>query len=162
MPGEVERGRLYATAHGVYEACLNGTPGRRRAARAGLDGLPHRLRYQTYDVTELLRQGANELEVLLGNGWFRGRLGFRGMRALYGDRLALLAQLEVTTTDGAVRVLATDGSWTARESGILADDLYDGQRTDLRTERASAERAGRGRRHRPRAAGRARRARPCG
>jgi alpha-L-rhamnosidase len=38
----------------------------------------------------------------------------------------------VTLQDGEVRVLATDGSWTARESGVLADDLYDGQRTDLR------------------------------
>ncbi|HEV2870520.1 MAG TPA: family 78 glycoside hydrolase catalytic domain, partial [Actinomycetota bacterium] len=47
-------------------------------------------------------------------------------------RLALLAQLEVTTADGAVHVLGTDASWTARESGVLADDLYDGQRTDLR------------------------------
>ena len=70
--------------------------------------------------------------MLLGNGWYRGRLGYTNDRALYGDRLALLAQLEVTTTDGAVHVLATDGTWRARESEILADDLYDGQTTDLR------------------------------
>jgi alpha-L-rhamnosidase len=38
----------------------------------------------------------------------------------------------VTTEDGTVHVLATDGSWSARDSGVLADDLYDGQRTDLR------------------------------
>jgi hypothetical protein len=56
----------------------------------------HRLRYQTYDVTPLLREGENKLEVLLGNGWFRGHLAGGGRRALYGDRLALLAQLEVT------------------------------------------------------------------
>ena len=37
--------------------------------------------------------------------------------------------------DGAVHVLATDETWTARESGVLADDLYDGQRTDLRPRR---------------------------
>ncbi|WP_246486414.1 family 78 glycoside hydrolase catalytic domain [Kribbella qitaiheensis] len=50
---------------------------------------------------------------------------------MYGDRLAVLAQLEVTTADGTVHVLATDGTWTARESQIVADDLYDGQRVDL-------------------------------
>ena len=122
----------------------------------GWTAYQHRLRYQTYDVTDLLRQGENELEVLLGNGWYRGRLGFRGKRALYGDRLALLAQLEVTTTDGAVHVLATDGSWTARESGIVADDLYDGQRTDLRHGAGPRSGPGRGGRRRPRAAGRAR------
>ena len=55
--------------------------GRRRRARARLDELPHRLRYQTYDVTDLVREGDNELEVLLGNGWFRGRLGWGDRRA---------------------------------------------------------------------------------
>ena len=82
----------------------------------GWTSYTHRLRYQTYDVSALVREGANELEVLLGNGWFRGRLGWRERRALYGDRLALLAQLEVTTGDGAVHVLASDGSWTAYEA----------------------------------------------
>jgi alpha-L-rhamnosidase len=132
VPDGVVRARLYATAHGVYAARLN----RRRVGdhvlAPGWTSYPHRLRYQTFDVTDLVRDGRNELEVLLGNGWYRGRLGFTGRRGLYGDRLALLAQLEVTTADGTIHVLATDPSWTARESGVLADDLYDGQRTDLR------------------------------
>ncbi len=132
MPGPVARARLYATAHGVYVATLNGRRVGDHVLAPGWTSYHHRLRYQTYDVTDLIREGDNELEVLLGNGWFRGRLGWGDRRAVYGDRLALLAQLEVTTTDGAVQVLATDETWTARESGVLADDLYDGQRTDLR------------------------------
>jgi alpha-L-rhamnosidase len=132
VPGEVTSARLYATAHGVYEAMLNGRRVGDHVLPPGWTAYADRLRYQTYDVTHLIRGGANDLEVLLGNGWFRGRLGWGHRRALYGDRLALLAQLEVTTADGQVHVLATDGSWAVRESGILADDLYDGQRTDLR------------------------------
>src|SRR3954469_11947144 len=131
VPGEVTSARLYATAHGVYEATLNGRRVGDQVLAPGWTAYADRLRYQTYDVTDLVRQGVNELEVLLGNGWFRGRLGWGHRRALYGDRLALLAQLEVTTADGQVHVLATDQSWTARESGIVTDDLYDGQRTDL-------------------------------
>jgi alpha-L-rhamnosidase len=132
VPGEVVRARLYATAHGLYEARLNGRRVGDQVLAPGWTSYQRRLRYQTYDVTDLVRQGGNELEVLLGNGWYRGRLGFTGRRARYGDRLALLAQLEVTTADGAVHVLRTDPSWTARASGVLVDDLYDGQRTDLR------------------------------
>jgi alpha-L-rhamnosidase len=132
LPGPVARARLYATAHGVYEARLNGRRVGDEILAPGWTSYHHRLRYQTYDVSDLLQPGANELEFLLGNGWFRGRLGWGDRRALYGDRLALLAQLEVTTEDGAVHVLATDPSWEARESGVLADDLYDGQRTDRR------------------------------
>jgi alpha-L-rhamnosidase len=132
IPGEVTSARLYITAHGVYTATLNGHRVGDHVLAPGWTVYRQRLRYQTFDVTDLVRAGANELAVVLGNGWFRGRLGFRGRRAFYGDRLALLAQLEVTTADGAVHVLATDETWTARESGVLADDLYDGQRTDLR------------------------------
>ncbi|MET8977910.1 glycoside hydrolase family 78 protein [Streptomyces sp. NPDC004539] len=132
VPGEVRRARLYATAHGLYTATLNGHRVGDQVLAPGWTAYEHRLRYQTYDVTELVREGANDLHVLLGNGWYRGRLGFNAERALYGDRLALLAQLEVTTADGRMHVLATDGTWTARESEVLADDLYDGQRTDLR------------------------------
>jgi alpha-L-rhamnosidase len=132
LPDGVVSARLYATAHGVYSAEVNGRRVGDQELAPGWTAYQHRLRYQTYDVTDLLTAGENRLEVLLGNGWFRGRLGFRGRRGLYGDRLALLAQLEVTTADGAVHRLITDESWTARESAVVADDLYDGQRTDLR------------------------------
>jgi alpha-L-rhamnosidase len=132
LPEGIVRARLYATAHGLYSAELNGRRVGDEELAPGWTAYQHRLRYQTYDVTDLVTAGENRLDVLLGNGWFRGRLGFRGQRGLYGDRLALLAQLEVTTGDGAVHRLVTDESWTARESQIVADDLYDGQTTDLR------------------------------
>jgi alpha-L-rhamnosidase len=135
---DVVRARLYITAHGCYIADLNGTRIGDQMFAPGWTSYQHRLRYQTYDVTDLVRAGQNALEVVLGNGWYRGRLGFTGGRAVYGDRLALLAQLEVTTADGTVHVLATDASWSSGESGIVADDFYDGQRTDLR--RRPAER----------------------
>ena len=132
LPGGVVKARLYATAHGLYEARLNGHRVGDQVLAPGWTSYAHRLRYQTHDVTDLVSEGGNDLEVLLGNGWYRGRLGWDGRRGHYGDRLALLAQLEVTTSDGGIFRLSTDASWTARESGVLADDLYDGQRTDLR------------------------------
>ncbi|BCW62912.1 alpha-L-rhamnosidase [Arthrobacter sp. StoSoilB22] len=132
VPAQVSKARLYATAHGIYTGTLNGKPIDDSVLAPGWTSYDHRLRYHAYDVTTLIRQGTNNLEMLLGNGWYRGRLGFENKRALYGDRLAVLAQLEVTTVDGGTYVLASDGSWTARESSILTDDLYDGQRTDLR------------------------------
>jgi alpha-L-rhamnosidase len=132
LPGDVVRARLYASAHGLYIAELNGQRVGDEQLAPGWTAYHQRLRYQTHDVTGLLRPGVNHLEFLLGNGWYRGRLGFHGKHGLYGDRLAVLAQLEVTTADGAVHVLATDGTWSARESTVVADDLYDGQRVDLR------------------------------
>jgi alpha-L-rhamnosidase len=132
LPAGVVRARLYITAHGLYVPTLNGRRVGDTELAPGWTAYSQRLRYQTFDVTDLVQAGRNDLDVLLGNGWYRGRLGFTGRRAFYGDRLALLAQLEVTTDDGTVHVLATDDTWTGRESNVLADDVYDGQRTDLR------------------------------
>ncbi|MFG2971115.1 family 78 glycoside hydrolase catalytic domain [Streptomyces sp. NPDC048288] len=134
LPGRIRKARLYITAHGLYVPVLNGTRVGDEFLAPGWTAYQHRLRYQTHDVTGLVTEGENILEVPLGNGWFRGRIGFFEQRGFYGDRLALLAQLEVTTDDGSMHRFTTgaDGSWTARESEILADDLYDGQITDLR------------------------------
>src|SRR4051794_6122540 len=119
--GEVAGATLYATAHGLYEVRINGRRAGDQLLAPGWTSYHHRLRYQTYDVGDLLVPGHNEIDVLLGNGWYRGRLGFLGRRGLYGDRLALLAQLEVTAADGSVQTVATDESWTARDSRVVTD-----------------------------------------
>ncbi|MDN5919879.1 MAG: family 78 glycoside hydrolase catalytic domain, partial [Pseudonocardia sp.] len=132
LPGDVVHARLHVSSLGVHVATLNGQRVGDHHLAPGWTTYPDRLRYRTHDVTAQLRAGANTLEILLGNGWHRGRLGWEGVRAFYGDRLAALAQLEVRCADGSSHTLATDDTWTASPSGILGDDLYDGQLTDLR------------------------------
>lgn len=126
------RARLYISAHGAYLAAINGQRVGDEVLAPGWSAYHKRLRYQSFDVTDMLHAGDNLLDVLLGNGWYRGRLGFKGERALYGERLAVIAQLEVMTAEDKRYLLATDRNWRARESSLLADDIYDGQRTDLR------------------------------
>ncbi|HEY4418716.1 MAG TPA: family 78 glycoside hydrolase catalytic domain [Pseudonocardia sp.] len=132
LHGAVVRARLHVTALGLHITSINGERVTDEELAPGWTSYAHRLRFRTHDVTALLREGPNTIEVLLGNGWYRGRLGWDGQRALYGERLAALAQLEVTHADGTVRTFGTDATWSARASGVLADDLYDGQTTDLR------------------------------
>ncbi|GAA0587526.1 family 78 glycoside hydrolase catalytic domain [Kribbella sandramycini] len=132
LPGDIAKARLFVTAHGIYFPELNGRRVGAEELAPGWTVYQQRLRYQTHDVTELVEPGANRLGFLLGNGWYRGRLGFRDQTCLYGERLAVLAQLEVTTGDGEVHTFGSDATWTSRESAVVADDLYDGQRTDFR------------------------------
>ena len=49
------------------------------------------------------RADTTVLVVSLGNGWYRGRLGLTGGRAFYGDRLGVIAELEITYADGTAR-----------------------------------------------------------
>jgi alpha-L-rhamnosidase len=134
----VQSARLYITALGVYEAQLNGVTVGDHVMAPGWTSYHHRLRYQTFDVTNLLREGRNALGAMLGDGWFRGRLGFGGgRRNIYGDRLALLAQLEITYVDGITERVVTDDAhaWRVATGPILASDIYDGETYDARLER---------------------------
>ena len=129
--GQVARATLHATAHGVFEAYLNGNPVSDDVLSPGWSSYEWRLRYRSYDVTPLL-QPSSVLGIALGNGWFRGRLGWSGGKALYGSELAALAQLEIEFSDGYIQTVVTDESWAAGPSPVVFNDLYDGQTIDAR------------------------------
>ena len=80
--GAVARATLRATAFGVYEAFINGSPVGEDVLSPGWRSYEWRLRYRTYDVTSLLGP-ATVIGVSLGNGWYRGRLAWHGMSNLY-------------------------------------------------------------------------------
>ena len=136
LGADIARARLYVTAHGLYEVEINGQRVSDHALAPGWTSYQHRLRYRTHDVTHLLRSGANAIGAWLADGWYRGRLGFHGGNAnLYGDRLALLAQLEIVHRDGTVATLGTDSSWHAAHGPIVTSGLLDGETYDARDER---------------------------
>ena len=93
--------RLYITAHGLYEAWLNGQRVGDQVFTPGYTPYDRRLQYQVYDVTAMLQEGENVLGAILGDGWYRGKVYITGNRNVYGDRLGLLAVLEIETADGA-------------------------------------------------------------
>ncbi len=127
--------RLYATAHGLYEAELNGSRVGDDALSPGWTVYPQRLRYYTYDVTDLLHPGPNAIGAWLGDGWYRGRLGWRGgFRNLFGEDLSFLGQLELTYADGRRETVATDAAWKAAPSPIARTGIYDGEDYDARDE----------------------------
>jgi alpha-L-rhamnosidase len=131
----VVRARLHATAHGVYEAELNGAVVGDHVLAPGWTSYPHRLRYQTYDVTDLLGEGTNAIGAQLADGWYRGYLGFTGRKGVYGDRTGLFLQLEVEHPDGSRTVVVTDDGWRATTAGPLTRaGLYKGEAVDFRRE----------------------------
>jgi alpha-L-rhamnosidase len=134
-PG-IKQARVYITALGVYEAYLNGAAVGDHVMAPGWTSYHHRLRYQTFEVTGLLHEGRNAMGAMLGDGWFRGRLGFGGGTSnIYGDRIALLAQLEVEYADGAREYITTDETWRAATGPIVTNDIYDGEEYDARLEK---------------------------
>lgn len=126
--------RVYITAHGLYEASLNGQRVGDAYFTPGYTSYHHRLQYQTYDVGALLRCGENAIGVVLGDGWYRGSISAASARNFYGQRLGLLLQLVVSYADGSEQVLISDENWLATTGPILKSDLKEGEVYDARLE----------------------------
>jgi alpha-L-rhamnosidase len=135
VKGDVERARAYVTSHGLYEMAINGQRIGDAVLTPGWTSYNKRLQYQTYDVTALLKKGANAIGVTLGNGWYRGYLAWGDKRNIYGDRLGLLAQIVITYRGGKQEVLGTDAAWKTSTGPILMSEIYHGETYDARLEK---------------------------
>ena len=135
LRGDVLSARAYVTSLGLYELQLNGTRVGDDVLTPGWTSYDNRLQYQTYDITAQLKNGKNAVGVILGDGWYRGNLGFSGQRNTYGERLALLLQMVVTYANGSREIVGTDATWKAATGPILASDIYNGETYDARLER---------------------------
>jgi alpha-L-rhamnosidase len=127
------KARLYITALGLYDAYLNAMPVGEVRLAPGWTDYHQRIQYQTYDVTPLLRSGDNVLGVRLGDGWYSGSVGAWGRRR-YGDRPALLCQLELDLESGERSTIASDARWRTSSDGTWLNDLQLGERTDFSKE----------------------------
>lgn len=121
--------RLYMCGLGVYECYLNGKKVGEEFLAPGYHSYDFHLQTQAYDVSNLLKQGENEIEIWLGEGWFKGRLGFDGgFTDIYGDRLYAIAELYT----GGQCIVKTDETWDVLESPIRLNNIYDGEVYDAR------------------------------
>lgn len=130
----VTSARIYATAAGLYEIYLNGSRVGEEWLTPGWTSYQHRHQYQTYDVTEYLREGSNALGIQLADGWYTGRLGWDKQSGHYGKQRAVLLELHVRYEDGSEETVCTDASWKAAEGPILFSGIYDGELYDARKE----------------------------
>lgn len=122
---------LTVTAHGVYEAFLNGQRVGDFELTPGITSYRKTLQVQQYDVIALMVAGRNELILVVSDGWFRGRVGAHRVPDSFGTHTAVVAALAIETTAGATQVI-TDRSWETGVGAIVQADLMDGQTSDLR------------------------------
>lgn len=127
---KVSKARVYVTSLGVYELYLNGEKVGDELFTPGWTTYNKRLQYQTYDVTSML-QKKNAIGAMVGDGWFRGSIA---RDLCYGDKLALLLQLQVFYADGTSETITTDKSWKVNVGAIRESDIFNGEIYDARLE----------------------------
>jgi len=129
----VIQAKLFITAIGVYEAQLNGTRIGDFILAPGWTSYRKRLQYQEYDVTTQLTEESH-LSIIIGKGWYRGRLvGWESsaiQKGLQQSPAGLLAQLEIHYKDGTTELICTDSSWLCNESNVRLSEIYDGETYD--------------------------------
>ncbi len=129
----IQSARLYITSLGLYEAYINGKRVGDELFTPGWTSYKKRVQYQTYDVTSLVG-ASNTIGAIVGDGWYRGFIGFSGQRSYYGTKSALLAQLRIVYTDGTESVVASGSDWKTATGPILESDIYNGEIYDARLE----------------------------
>ncbi len=132
---KIQYATAYVTARGLYEARINGQRVGDAFLTPGWTSYKKRLQYQQYDVTDLLRQGANAIGVSLGVGWYSGYLAWGDAKNHFGSRIGLLFQLNIQYTDGTEEVISSDNSWKSSTGSILYSEIYHGETIDARKEK---------------------------
>ena len=142
--GGVERATAYVTGLGYYELTLNGRRVGDHVLDPGFTDYDRRVLYETYDVTDLLRPGANVAAAVLGSGWYDAAtpdlFGFE--RAPWRAPPKLLLQIEVEYADGTAQTVVTDGSWRWATGEITYNSIRGGETIDARRRRDGWDRVG--------------------
>jgi len=135
LNSEINKAELYITACGLYIGYINGKPITHQVFMPGFTYYKKRLQYQTYDVSSLLTKGTNVIGVILGDGWYRGKIGGPSNRNVYGTKTKLALILKVQLSDDTEFILTTDEKWKSTQEGpIIKSDWKDGEIYDARKE----------------------------
>lgn len=123
---EVDSAYISIVGLGVYEAYVNNEFVNQEYLMPGYHCYNDYIQVQTYPLS--VQKGKNTLSVLLGNGWYKGRLGFDGgFYKVYGDQLALIFEIKINYVDGSEEVILSDDSCTSRACPYVSNGIYDGE-----------------------------------
>ena len=139
LQGEVSEARLYVSGMGQYSAYLNGTEiALEELLKPTLSWFSKRVYFNTYDVTEMLKQGDNVMGIILEGGRYTTirynakNPNWDGTENAFGfGTPRLLLQLEVTYKDGNKELIVSDETWKITNRGpIRTANEYDGETYD--------------------------------
>ena len=133
LPSRARNAFVYVASIGYHELYVNGRKAGDAVLSPSVSHLDRRVRYVTYEVSDLLAAGPNCLGVWLGNGW-----ASHPEYNLTGGAFFLL-KMESTLADGSTVSVVSDASWKTHASpltgiGKWKARQFGGERYDARLE----------------------------
>ena len=130
----VKHAELRICGLGFYEATINGQKVGDSEFAPSWSDYDKTVFFNVYDVTQQIRQGNNELRVLLGNGFYNEQGGrYVKLKVSFGPP-TLLYFLYLTYDDGMRERVYSDAKWQWTESPITFNSIYGGEDYDARLE----------------------------
>jgi hypothetical protein len=129
FPVEKKIARAYAFVSGLgqYELYINGNKIGDRFLSPGWSDYRKSCFYNTYEVTEDLKQGLNSIGAIVGNGFYNiNRERYRKLVIAYGAPKMIL-KLEIQYNDGSKDVVVSDESWRTSPSPVTFTSIYGGE-----------------------------------
>ena len=138
----VRRARVFVSGFGFYELHLNG--GKVGDALLSPSKTDYRklVLYDTYDITELLREGANTFGVTLGNGWFNPQREWWSWRMQWYGSPRMILQAHIEYADGTRDIITSDESWNVTSGPVTFSCVYTGEDYDARQEKPGWDTSG--------------------
>jgi hypothetical protein len=130
----VKHAELRICGLGFYEATINGQKVGDSEFAPSWSDYDKTVFFNVHDVTQQIRQGDNELRVLLGNGFYNEQGGrYTKLKVSFGPP-TLLYFLYLTYDDGMRERVYSDEKWQWTESPITFNSIYGGEDYDARLE----------------------------
>ena len=132
---EIKKARLYITGLGLYRAYINNNRVGNYYLTPGFNDYDAYLRYQVYDIKNLLKQNENnKIEVHMGDGWYKSRYGIANdygkQDEIWGNEYKLCAKIIIIYNNGEIKEFSTDDTWKVKKSHEVSNGIYDGEQID--------------------------------
>ena len=126
------RALVFVCGLGQYEMTVNGRKVGRDVLSPGWTKYDKTCLYDTYDATALLKPGANDVGLFLGNGMYNVHPGrFTKITGSFGPQKAICL-LRLQYADGTTQNVVSDGRWQAHPGPITFSSIYGGEDYDAR------------------------------
>lgn len=106
------RAMLHVNSLGYHEVYINGVSVNDAVLTPAVSQFNKRSQIVTYDVTDYLTSGKNDIIIWVGHGWYR-----QGLPGVVEGGPFVRAQLDIVSPEGNHTFLATDDTWKTAESG---------------------------------------------
>jgi alpha-L-rhamnosidase len=138
----VKSATAFVSGLGHFELFLNGKKVGDHVLDPGWTQYDQVAQYVTFDLTKQLKNGANALGIMLGNGFFNiPNERYKKLIVSYGYPM-FIANILIEYTDGTTQTLVSDTSWKATQSPITFSSVYGGEDYDATKEQPGWMNAG--------------------